>query len=258
MVRTKVSNLAYRTRSKLMIFKDSTMHEVSKSTRRIACICNQTLSYHTNELSLLKERRSKPIFDNGNITRSTRRWFSSKNDSRDNDALEAQLKESLDDKTADLSTLSAEDMELAREAANEVESQGRQEEGGGLNIDSIPGTSKGSSRKLAIIYTCNVCNTRSAKKFTERAYHHGVVLVRCPNCESLHLISDQLGYFSDKEDGKGWDIETFMKEIGKEDNIKVATEGTEVLEVTMSDILGDKMKAITEEVESSSHKNEEK
>eukprot|EP01083_Nonionella_stella_P018556 51675_1 len=120
MVRTKVANLAYRTRSNLMICKDSTMHEISTSTRRIACMCNQTLSYHTNELSL-KERRSRPIFDNGNITRSTRRWFSSKNDSKDNDTPEAQLKESLDDKTADLSTLSAEDMELAREAANEVE-----------------------------------------------------------------------------------------------------------------------------------------
>eukprot|EP01083_Nonionella_stella_P018555 51673_1 len=254
MVRTKVATLAYRTRSMLMVCKDSTMQEFSMSTRRMACMCSQTLPYHTNELSS-KERRSRLIFDKGNIMSGPRRWFSSSNDSKDN-AREAQLEQSLGDKTSDLSTLSAEDMELATEAANEVERQGQ--EGGGLNIDSIPGTSKGSSRKLAIIYTCTVCNTRSAKKFTERAYHHGVVLVRCPNCESLHLISDQLGYFSDNEDGKGWDIETFMKEIGKEDNIKVATEGKEVLEVTMSDILGDKMDAITEEDDSSSHKNEKK
>jgi len=255
MVRTKVANLAFRTRSMLMLCKDSTVQEASTSTRRISCMCNQTLPYHTNEFSS-KERRPRPISYKGNIMSSTRRWFSSNNDSKDN-AREAQLKESLDDKTADLSALSAEDMELATEAANEVKRQG-QEEGGGLNIDSIPGTSKGSSRKLAIIYTCTVCNSRSAKKFTERAYHHGVVLVRCPKCENLHLISDQLGYFSDKDDGKGWDIETFMKEIGKEDNIKVLTEGTEVLEVTMSDILGDKMNAITEEYDSSIHKDEKK
>lgn len=116
-----------------------------------------------------------------------------------------------------------------------------------LNIDSIPGTSKGK-RQLAIIYTCNVCNTRSAKKFTEHAYNHGVVLVRCPNCQSLHLIADRLGFFTDKDelgesggDGekKGWDIQTFMKNIGKEENVKVVTRNNEeVLEVTVDDMLG--------------------
>ena len=116
-----------------------------------------------------------------------------------------------------------------------------------LNIENIPGTSKGGSRKLAIIFTCNVCETRSAKRFTEQAYNHGVVLVRCPKCESLHLIADRLGYFSDNNDngngngGKGWDIETFMASIGQEDNVRVAAEGKEVLEVTLKDVLGDKM-----------------
>lgn len=117
-----------------------------------------------------------------------------------------------------------------------------------LNLDSIPGTSKGK-RQLAIIYTCNVCNTRSAKKFTEQAYNHGVVLVRCPNCQSLHLIADRLGFFTDKDelgnsDGgesekKGWDIQTFMENIGKKENVKVVTRNNEeVLEVTVDDMLG--------------------
>lgn len=116
-----------------------------------------------------------------------------------------------------------------------------------LNLDSIPGTSKGK-RQLAIIYTCNVCNTRAAKKFTEQAYNHGVVLVRCPNCQSLHLIADRLGFFTDSNTeehgdsgggGKGWDIQTFMKNIGKEENVKVVTRNNEeVLEVTMDDMLG--------------------
>lgn len=251
MVRTKVANLAYRIRPMLTVCKDASLQEAC-TTRRIACMCNQNqnLAYHTDGLSS-KERRPRPFSYKENIISSPLRWFSSSNDAKES-AREAQLKESIDDKTTDLSTLSAEDMELATEAASEIKGQ----EGGGLNIDSIPGTSKGSSRKLAIIYTCTVCNTRSAKKFTERAYNHGVVLVRCPKCENLHLISDQLGYFSDEKDGKGWNIETFMKEIGKEDNIKVATEGEEVLEVTLSDVLGDKMNAVTGEDDSSVHKDE--
>ena len=99
---------------------------------------------------------------------------------------------------------------------------------------------------------------RSAKTFTERTYSHAIVfLVRCPSCESLHTIADQLGRFSDVDDSnhrngddtcsdgqskkKGWDVEMFMKSIGKqEDNIKVVTGGEHndhVLEVTLEDML---------------------
>ncbi len=161
----------------------------------------------------------------------------------------------IDAETKPLPTLSADDLNLATQAVNEDQQTLDSTQSAGFNIDHIPGTSKGGSRKLLIIYTCNVCNTRSAKRFTERAYNHGVVLVRCPKCESLHLIADRLGYFSDNEDGKGWDIERFMKSIGQEDNVKVATEGREVLEVTLKDVLGDKMPTgVQEEAEHGSEK----
>lgn len=173
-------------------------------------------------------------------------------------------------KTASLSEISTSDLKLAMDVAQQPQDETNPQTTTtdcspsstlSIHLDDIPGT--GSSfqkptRQLAIIYTCNVCNTRSAKKFTERAYNHGVVMVRCPSCESLHLIADRLGYFPDDyfdgHDGdgandegngkKGWDIEKFMKQIGREDNIKIVTGGemNDVLEVTLEDVLGDKLK----------------
>lgn len=136
-----------------------------------------------------------------------------------------------------LPNLSAEDLSLLGIAVKEGEGENMSTNmETNFSIDSIPGTSKGGSRKLAILFTCKVCDTRSAKRFTERAYNHGVVLVRCPKCENLHLIADNLGYFTDDKDG--WNVEK-LKHISEQENILVSGDD-EVLELAFDDKIDSK------------------
>ena len=141
-----------------------------------------------------------------------------------------------------LEDISESDLKLAVKATLE-EKDDDIENSNSMNLSDIPGATTGSGKKLAIVFTCTVCNTRSAKKFSEQAYLNGVVMVRCPGCESLHLIADRLGFFEDRgDDGSGWDIEKAMKNMGE--NVKAVTNDN-VLELTMADLLGsDKMKEI--------------
>ena len=74
--------------------------------------------------------------------------------------------------------------------------------------NGLPGTEHGG-RRLAIVFTCTVCDTRSAKKFSEHAYRHGVVVVRCPGCGNDHLIADNLGFFEDD-----WTLEDMLRARG--------------------------------------------
>lgn len=85
--------------------------------------------------------------------------------------------------------------------------------------------------KFVMVYTCSVCETRSAKTISKHAYYNGVVLVRCPGCENLHLVADRLGWF---EDG-GTDVEKLLAEKGEK--VRYIT-GDNVLELTENDIVG--------------------
>ena len=70
----------------------------------------------------------------------------------------------------------------------------------------IPG-SKRDVDKYVIMYTCKVCDTRSAKKITKHSYHEGTVIIKCPQCSSYHLIVDRIGAMGEK----GWNIEDHIK-----------------------------------------------
>lgn len=57
--------------------------------------------------------------------------------------------------------------------------------------------------RMAIQFTCNICQAKTKKSFTRRAYEQGVVIVRCSQCRQQHLIADHLDYFPHlTEDGE--------------------------------------------------------
>lgn len=76
-----------------------------------------------------------------------------------------------------------------------------------------------------------MCETRAAKTISKHAYYSGVVLVRCPGCENLHLVADRLGWFEDEST----DVESLLKQRGE--SVRFVTSDN-VLELTEQDIAG--------------------
>jgi mitochondrial protein import protein ZIM17 len=101
-------------------------------------------------------------------------------------------------------------------------------------LNDIPGSKAGSSRKLVIVFTCAVCETRSMKQFSESA---PVAIVRCPGCQNLHLLVDRLGWFEDDEHGKTFDI---IQQVQNKKSIHTNDDG--VLELTLEELVGSKEK----------------
>jgi methionine-rich copper-binding protein CopC len=98
-----------------------------------------------------------------------------------------------------------------------------------LNLDNIPGMQT-AGEKYVIMFTCNVCETRAARKISKKAYNTGVVICRCEKCKNLHLIADRMGVFEDDS----WDIQKHMTKLLEQENINIEQIG-DLLEVTEND-----------------------
>ena len=110
----------------------------------------------------------------------------------------------------------------------------------------VPGAEKGG-RKLAMIYTCKVCETRSIKQFTEQGYKYGVVIATCPGCQSRHLLADNLGYFQSGT----FDLEQQLTQETDGNFTKVDDSG--VMEVSLEALLGqEKFRALVEKANAAS------
>lgn len=48
-------------------------------------------------------------------------------------------------------------------------------------------------------FTCRPCGERSSHNISKQGYHHGSVLVTCPECKNRHVISDHLNIFGDRK-----------------------------------------------------------
>lgn len=117
-----------------------------------------------------------------------------------------------------------------KEVADLVRSLEEDKDTENLREIKFPGIQRGE--KMVIIFTCTVCNTRTAKTISKVAYNEGVVIARCPGCQSLHLVADRLNYFSDDD----WDIEKFLNERG--DDIKLIDSDDKLLQIQLRDIVG--------------------
>ena len=59
-------------------------------------------------------------------------------------------------------------------------------------------------------FTCKPCLNTSTHTISKHGYHHGTVLITCPNCKQRHIMADHLKIFSDEN----ITIEDIMKRKG--------------------------------------------
>ncbi|KAF3789381.1 DNL-type zinc finger protein [Nymphaea thermarum] len=91
---------------------------------------------------------------------------------------------------------------------------------------------KASARHdMVMMYTCKVCETRSARTACRESYEKGIVVVRCSGCNNLHLIADRLGWF-----GEPGSVEDFLAARGE----LVKKGSLETMNLTVEDLAGAK------------------
>ncbi|CAN0825608.1 DNL-type zinc finger protein [Linum grandiflorum] len=82
---------------------------------------------------------------------------------------------------------------------------------------------------MAMMFTCNVCETRSLKTLSKDSYEKGVVVARCGGCNNLHLIADRLGWF-----GEPGSVEDLLASRGE----AVMRGSADTLNLTLEDLAG--------------------
>lgn len=70
--------------------------------------------------------------------------------------------------------------------------------------------------KMAMVFTCNVCETRQMKQFSKLAYENGIVILKCSGCDKRHLIADNLGWYKDWLGKGNSNIEELLGDRGEE------------------------------------------
>lgn len=74
-----------------------------------------------------------------------------------------------------------------------ADTTGRSPSGESANVGFV------GAPRLGISFTCdlNGCGTRVSKMIRRSSYEKGTVLIMCPQCKVKHIISDNLGWYSD-------------------------------------------------------------
>lgn len=97
------------------------------------------------------------------------------------------------------------------------------------------------SAKFELQYTCNICETRNKHKVSRLAYTKGVVITECKECNTRHLIADNLGwskYWGEHSFEGRNNIEEYMKDVGRGDEVTRVSKDVFHLE-QMLDVAGD-------------------